>query len=25
KKTCVAVNGDSTACQNSTNGTWIIN
>lgn len=25
KKTCVSVNGDSTACQNSTNGTWIIN
>jgi len=25
KKTCVAVNGDSTACQNSTDGTWIIN
>ena len=25
KKTCVSVNGESTACQNSTNGTWIIN
>jgi len=25
KKTCVAVNGDSTACQNSSSGTWIIN
>lgn len=25
KKTCVAVAGDSKACQNSNNGTWIIN
>lgn len=25
KKTCVAVNADSTACQNSSSGTWIIN
>lgn len=25
KKTCVAVDGDSKACQNSNSGTWIIN
>ncbi|WP_071995042.1 hypothetical protein [Erwinia mallotivora] len=25
KKTCVAVDGDNKACQNSNNGTWIIN
>ena len=24
KKTCVAVDGDSKACQNSSSGTWII-